>query len=241
MKVTIYGWSTNHPDCRSHGSSQASRSWPVGVYYEGPLLALHPPVVVQQVGLAGAVPAMAGVEHPQLVLVFNQHHVLPPACRAASGWTRPMAMTDLARHGRRRRPTRLPCRRSSRRAPPGSCCGLLTVRHSTSGEPLFYGSLSVQRRLPSCVTLRREALIRIGDDPNLAPKVLSRPRILINRAQARTSSSETWTTSLETCPVSRDLVHPHLADLRRTRLAETPSRGPSHLTGSGCWPDRCSG
>jgi hypothetical protein len=36
---------------------------PVGLG-EGPLLALHLPVVVQQVGLAGAVPAVAGIEAP---------------------------------------------------------------------------------------------------------------------------------------------------------------------------------
>src|SRR4029453_12783869 len=53
------------------GAPQRPAGLPVG-----PLLALYPPVVVQQVGLAGAVPAMAGVEHPRLVLVFNQHHVL---------------------------------------------------------------------------------------------------------------------------------------------------------------------
>jgi hypothetical protein len=31
------------------------------------------------------------------------------------------------------------------------------------------------------------------------------------------------------CPVSLDLVRPHLADLRRTTSPETPSRRPSHL------------
>jgi hypothetical protein len=32
-----------------------------------------------------------------------------------------------------------------------------------------------------------------------------------------------------TCPVSRDLVRPHLADLRRTRSGETPLSDLSHL------------
>jgi hypothetical protein len=35
-----------------------------------------------------------------------------------------------------------------------------------------------------------------------------------------------WTSS---CPVSLDLVHPHLADLRRTTSPETPFRWLSHL------------
>ena len=43
---------------------------------EGPLLALHLPVVVQQVALAGAVAAVAGVEAPRLVRMLNQHDVL---------------------------------------------------------------------------------------------------------------------------------------------------------------------
>src|SRR4029450_9843507 len=40
---------------------------------DGLLLALDVVVVVQQVAVAGAVAAVAGVEHPRLVLVVGQH------------------------------------------------------------------------------------------------------------------------------------------------------------------------
>src|SRR4029453_7762786 len=60
---------------------------PVGLP-EGPLLALSPPVVVQQVGLAGAVPAMAGVKAPRRVRMLNQHHVLL-AWMPRRRWPRP--------------------------------------------------------------------------------------------------------------------------------------------------------
>jgi hypothetical protein len=36
-------------------------------------------------------------------------------------------------------------------------------------EPLVNGSLTVHRRLPLCATVRREALLRVGGDPNLGP------------------------------------------------------------------------
>jgi hypothetical protein len=49
---------------------------------EGPLLALHLPVVVQQVAVAGAVAAAAGIEAPRLVRMLKQHD-LPPRLDAA--------------------------------------------------------------------------------------------------------------------------------------------------------------
>jgi hypothetical protein len=69
-----------------------TRSWrgagpgePTGGSPERLLLALHLPVVVKQVGLAGAVAALARVEHPRLVLEQYGHASLG----WEPGWVRP--------------------------------------------------------------------------------------------------------------------------------------------------------
>ena len=68
---------------------------------EGLLLALHLPVVVQQVALAGAVEAVAGVEAPRLVRMLNQHDVLlARGCRAGCGRSRGSALLWSCPFGR---------------------------------------------------------------------------------------------------------------------------------------------
>jgi hypothetical protein len=52
---------------------------------QGGLLLLHLPVVVQQARLPGAGPAVAGVEHPRLVLMPHQHGSLLGSSPRASG------------------------------------------------------------------------------------------------------------------------------------------------------------